>query len=369
MDKSDKGVACTVWVDLGKRSYPVRIGVGLRHRLDEELQRIPGCSKVTVVCDETTAALFADDVEKPLQRAGYSVVRVVVPPGELSKSVAQLENLWRRWAQAQLGRDGVVVALGGGVVGDLAGFAASVYLRGVRWVGMPTTLLAMVDSAIGGKTGIDLPEGKNLVGSFYQPCLVLEDLEVLDHLPPREFRSGMAEVIKYGCIADPSILSLASSGHLSREALTELVARCVQIKAQVVEEDEQEKTGKRMILNFGHTLGHAVEAASGYQKLLHGEAVAVGMWGAALLSHWKSGLSAEELDRIYQALVSQGLPRELPGMNREKVQDALLVDKKKRNHTLRWVLLRSLGSPCIRDDVTPQELERVFEFVFPRGTG
>jgi 3-dehydroquinate synthase len=355
----------TVWVRLGRRSYPVRIGAGLRHRVAGELDSLPcPTARIGLVADETTRRLYGEAIRASLEQSGRDVVAVTVPAGERAKSLRELEKLWRFWAQARLGREGLVLAVGGGVVGDLAGFAAATYMRGIPWVILPTTLLAMVDSAVGGKTGVDLPEGKNLVGAFFQPSLVIADVEVLETLPSREFRAGMAEVLKYGFIEDPGLLSLVEQLG-THDALVQIIARCVEVKARIVEEDEEERSGKRAVLNFGHTLGHALEKALGYQGLLHGEAISIGMWAAGLLSHWKSGLPEKELEQIREALLGQGLPVKLPGVNWQAVCDALAVDKKKKAKTNRWVLLRSLGSPCLREDISQEELERVFQEVFP----
>ncbi len=350
-----------IHVELGGRGYPVVVERGGRRRLGDLLAGIPAISRVLVVSDETVDPLYGDEVEGRLKAAGHSVSRARVPPGEETKSAEWLLHLYREAAGHRLDRKAVVLALGGGVVGDLAGFFAATYLRGLRLVQVPTTLLAMVDSAIGGKTGINLPQGKNLVGAFHQPALVLCDPEVLRTLPRRELAAGLAEVIKYGIIRDPDLFQFLEARMASilagdPDALARVISRSCAIKAAVVSADELE-TGERAILNFGHTAGHAIEQASGYGRYLHGEAVGIGMAYAARLSARRTGLPASDVERIVRLIRAAELPVAADGLPWADVRAAMSVDKKGSGGTPRFVLARAIG------DVAHGELvpERVIE--------
>ncbi len=263
-----------------------------------------------------------------------------------NNSFSDYEKLLNMLAREKVSRSSTIVALGGGVVGDLAGFVAATYLRGINFVQVPTTLLAMVDSSVGGKTGVNLPEGKNLVGAFHQPRLVVADLDTLKTLPPREFAAGMAEVIKYGAIRDRALFERVAKGVKPDDAdLADIVARCVEIKARIVENDEFETKGERALLNFGHTIGHAIEKATGYTKYLHGEAIALGMRVAAWLSVEEAGLPAAEAKRIEAALQANHLPIRLdPAVEVAAIAAALGNDKKvAADGQNRWVLIKNLG--------------------------
>lgn len=342
-----------VMVQLAGHAYPIEIGRGL---LGNWLERARVGGDVAVVADATVAALPAAQrwIESIRGRAGRFAL-VVVPAGEASKSVEQFGAVLSGFAAAGLSRSATVVALGGGVVGDLAGFAAAAYLRGVRFLQVPTTLLAMVDSSVGGKTGINLPEGKNLAGAFHQPDAVAIDLDWLDTLPQREFAAGMAEVVKYGVIRDPGLLAQVERGRPHH--LTAVVRRCVEIKAEIVAGDEKETTGLRAVLNFGHTLGHAIEQSAGYGELLHGEAVAIGMNAACFLSEKICGLDPAVSGRVRAALKAQGLPVTRPGLAYEALAPALGRDKKATDRGLRWILCPQPGITELRGDV-PEELVR-----------
>lgn len=343
-----------VIVRLSHHVYPIEIGRGLL--LSEGWKKMGSPRQVAMVTDETVAGLpLARTWRDAVRAAADKFVEVVVPSGEAAKSLDQLGRVLSALAAAGISRDGVVVALGGGVVGDLAGFAAGVYLRGVRLVQIPTTLLAMVDSSVGGKTGVNLPEGKNLVGVFHQPQAVLVDLDWLDTLPPREFAAGMAEVVKYGVIRDPGLFAQVEKGR--PENLTAVIRRCVEIKAEVVVSDEKEVTGQRAVLNFGHTLGHAIEQCAGYGELLHGEAVAIGISGACYLSEKICGLDAGTSRRVRAALVAQGLPITRACLSYEQLAPALARDKKSNLQGLRWVLCPQLGVTELRGGV-PEQLVR-----------
>ncbi len=320
--------------------YTVRVQAGVRHQTGAWLRAAGLHGPVALVSDATVAALHADAVQTALEAAGYRVVRLTFPAGEAHKTVATVQSLWEGFLQAGLERGSTVVALGGGVVGDLAGFAAATYMRGVAWVNLPTTLLAMADAGIGGKTGADLPAGKNLVGAFHPPRLVLADPEVLTTLPEEEFRNGMAEVVKHGVIGDPALFALARRG--GRAALTAAVARAMAVKIRIIEADPYEG-GRRAALNLGHTIGHGVEAASGF-RLRHGEAVAIGMVAEARLAA-RLGLAAPALaDEIAAALQTWRLPTTIPAdLSAEAIWQAMRHDKKKAAGHLRFALPVRVG--------------------------
>lgn len=341
-------MAKTVQVKLGERSYPIFIGSGLP--LSSMLENGKGV-KALVVSDATVDRLHGEACRRRLAEQGIETVPVVVPAGESSKCLKYVETLYERAAASRLDRNSIVVALGGGMVGDLAGFVAATYLRGLRFVQVPTTLLAMVDSSVGGKTGVNLERGKNLVGAFHQPMEVDADLALLETLPPREYVSGLAEVIKYGVIWDAAFFALIehrAEDLLRRDPalLEQVVARCCEIKAEVVAMDERE-IGPRAILNFGHTLGHAIETVGGYGRWLHGEAVAMGMHFAARVSVKARGLPDWEAARIVDVLRRMGLPIK-PEPDRAvawgPLWDAMLSDKKTLRDRPRFVLAERLGA-------------------------
>jgi 3-dehydroquinate synthase len=338
-----------VTVDLGDRSYPIHIGSNILDSLGDSCKAAGLKGKCLIVTDENVAPLYADRAFQSLEKAGFKPALEVLPAGEPTKCQAQLMNLYAKAAAHGLDRKCFLVALGGGVIGDLTGYAAASWLRGIQFVQVPTTLLAMVDSSVGGKTGINIPAGKNLVGAFHQPELVLMDLETLQTLPPREVAAGMAEVVKYGILWDADFfqtLELTASGHSdffqSLEKMGEIVARCCEIKAEVVGRDEREG-GLRGILNFGHTLGHAVENVAGYGQFLHGEAVAIGMIYAAHLSVALKGLSIEESARIEKLTVQLGLPVGAPDLPWSDIRAAMAVDKKPVGGLPKFVLAERSG--------------------------
>jgi 3-dehydroquinate synthase len=341
----------TVQVALGDRSYGVRIGAGILE--DPALKEILR-AQIAVITDAGVAAQpwFAA-LNRRLLEAAKKSATITVPAGEGSKSMAVYAQVCSQLAAAGLNRGSVVVALGGGVVGDLAGFAAASYLRGVQFIQIPTTLLAAVDSSVGGKTGINVPEGKNLVGAFYQPNGVWVDADLLKTLPAHEFAAGMAEVIKYGVIRDKALFAQVASGKdFDLEAVIE---RCVQIKAGIVSADEHETTGERALLNFGHTFGHAIEQSAGYGRLLHGEAVAIGMMGAASLSQQILDFPEEDLEALRASLLANGLPDHLEGLALEQLLPAMGRDKKATAKGLRWILSRGIGQAEWND--TPDDAQ------------
>jgi 3-dehydroquinate synthase len=364
----------SVPVGLGARAYEVVIGAGLLGEAGARIGPFARRGRLAVVSDETVWSLHGAALSAALEGAGLKVSTVVVPPGEQTKSFAGLADLTDRLLALELDRGDLVVAFGGGVVGDLTGFAAAIYKRGIDFAQIPTTLLAQVDSSVGGKTAIDTPRGKNLVGAFHQPRLVLADLDVLSTLPEREMRAGYAEVIKYGLLGDFSFFAwLEANGHrvLGREpeVLAGAVARSVDMKAAIVAEDETEQ-GRRALLNLGHTFAHALEAETGYGvALLHGEAVAAGQALAFRFSA-AQGLCAEaDAARASAAIVAAGLPTrldEIPGapFEAERLVRHMAQDKKAEAGRLTFILARGLGEAFVAKDV---DAEAVRQFLIAEG--
>jgi 3-dehydroquinate synthase len=339
----------TVSVQLDNRSYAIKIGGGLLGHLGRECARLKLRARCAIITDTNVGRIFAKPVYESLVKSGFEPVLITVPAGETAKSLKSVETCYDQLATHRLERKSFIIALGGGVVGDLAGFVAATYLRGIDFIQVPTTLLAQVDSSVGGKTGVNLKAGKNLVGAFYQPKLVLCDLDTLKTLPEREFRAGLAEVIKYGIIYDAKLFARLERGlekFLKRDAktLSEIIARCCDIKAEVVGQDETE-TGLRAILNFGHTIGHAIENSSGYGKFLHGEAISIGQVAAAKLSHKLLGLPSADVERIQNLFSRSGLPTQiiLNSARRKKLFAAMLLDKKVSGGEVKFVLAREIG--------------------------
>ncbi len=336
---------------------PLRSRLRLRRgglaRLGAFTRSVTSARQVVLITDRRVAGLHASAAERSLRRAGIAVDRIVVPAGEPAKRARVLERLWESLAETGLGRDGAIVALGGGVVGDLAGFAAATWLRGVPWVGVPTTVLAQVDASVGGKTAIDLAAGKNLVGAFHQPAGVLVDPDTLATLPARHRRNGLAEVLKTGFAVDATLwrwlesrLEALDDGEPA--ALAGAVGRSIAAKARVVQADERERAGgARTALNFGHTLAHAIEATLGYRGLLHGEAVAIGMRAAAGLSVRVAGLAPESQIRLEAALDHLRLPVSMPSLPVEHLLRAMQHDKKRMRGEVRWVLTPRIGDASV----------------------
>lgn len=327
-----------------EHSYDVVVGAGVLSSLPSLLPMRPG--KALLVSDANVAQLYGDSVAAQMQRAGWQIAKHVIQPGEAQKSLVSLRDVYSTCVAAGLERSSPIIALGGGVVGDLAGFAAATYLRGVPFVQVPTTLLAQVDASVGGKVAVNLPEGKNLVGAFYQPRVVVADVALLTSLPQRELLSGLAEVIKHGVIADPELFTYVDQhldAILARDpaALRVCVSRSCEIKGAVVEADERE-SGLREVLNFGHTVGHAVEAVSGYGTYAHGEAVAIGMVTAAKLSV-PGGFAEADVHRLIDLLRRAGLPVQAAQLSVDELLASMQHDKKVRNGQIRFALAPTLG--------------------------
>lgn len=343
-------------VELGERSYEIVAGAGLLAQAGKLLQERGLAGKVLVVTNTTVAPLYLEELTGRIREAGFETATLILPDGEEYKTLAQVEKVYDAAVKERLERSSAMVALGGGVIGDLAGFAAASYLRGVHFVQVPTTLLAQVDSSVGGKVGVNHREGKNLIGAFYQPALVITDLLTLKTLPEREFHAGLAEVIKHALIMETGLYQLLSSRiqevkDRDPAVLEEVVLQACAIKLRVVEKDEREQ-GLRAILNYGHTIGHALEAESGYGVFRHGEAVAVGMAGAALLSETlgfcPAGVHGETVAVLKEYGLPVTIPREYPA---EALYRRMLLDKKVQREKVRFVLPRRIGEVFITDEV------------------
>ncbi|HET6604250.1 MAG TPA: 3-dehydroquinate synthase [Xanthomonadaceae bacterium] len=352
-----------VEVELGSRRYPIVIGAGLLADAGRLVRHVRG-RHVLVVSDANVAPLYAAPVLSSLRQAGRRVACLELPPGEAHKSLQGCERVFGALAALGASRDATVVALGGGVIGDLAGFAAACWMRGVDFLQLPTTLLAMVDSSVGGKTAVNLPQGKNLVGAFHQPVAVLADIGTLATLPDRELRAGLAEVLKYGAIGDRPFFDWVQAHApdlLARDpdALATAIESCCRHKAGIVARDETER-GERALLNFGHSFGHAIEACAGYGAVLHGEAVAVGMVAAARLSARLGRADPADAERLEQALQALALPtRSAAGLDPDALLQAMRLDKKTVSGTLRLVLWRGIGAAEVVAGVDEADIRAV----------
>jgi 3-dehydroquinate synthase len=349
---------CSITVELGQRSYPIVIGHGLLGGNFDLAGHVRG-KDCLVVTNETVAPLFLQGVVEML--GDKDVTTISLPDGEEFKTVDTVTSILDKLVDSGANRDTTLVALGGGVVGDITGFAAACYMRGVDFIQVPTTLLAQVDSSVGGKTGVNHLRGKNLIGAFHQPRLVLIDTDTLKRLPDRELKAGLAEVIKHGAIVDAEFFAWLEENIealITRdpEALAHAIRRSCEIKAEVVADDERE-AGRRAILNFGHTFGHAIERCQGYGEWLHGEAVAAGMVMAAKLSN----LDLNDFERLRNLIDLAGLPVAAPRITASKMRVAMGMDKKVQGKKLRFVLLRSLGNAHVSSEFDDKLLERILE--------
>ena len=355
----------TISVALQKRSYPIWIENGLLPKLPELLKPMNRGQKWVVFSQNEIISLYGNTLCEGLKSAGFQVEMVVLPDGEKAKSLSALEGIFPQLMEIGCDRSSTFLALGGGVVGDAAGFIAATFMRGVDYIQIPTTLLAMVDSSIGGKTGVNLPAGKNLVGVIWQPKAVVIDPKLLESLPEREISSAMGEVIKYGAILDRDIFDLISSNLedllnlANHELLTEVIGRCAKLKADVVAEDEREG-GKRRILNFGHTIGHALETNFGFDTLRHGEAIAYGMLAAGKLSIEDGRMKNEDFELLEEIIGKLPLPV-LPKFDPNDILQIMQRDKKVRDRKIHFVLLEELGKAVIVDDVAKRSIINAME--------
>jgi 3-dehydroquinate synthase len=355
----------TLKVELGDRSYPILIGEGLLRQLELVRQHVVA-RDVLIVSNTTVAPLYMESLAAAL--GGSRVVEAILPDGEAHKTLATVSRVLDVLVANRFGRDCTVVALGGGVVGDMAGFAASCYQRGVPYVQVPTTLLAQVDSSVGGKTGVNHPGGKNLIGAFHQPSAVLADTSTLATLPMRELRAGLAEVIKYGLICDAPFFDWLEA-NMDRllaadpTALAHVIQRSCEIKAQIVGRDEREH-GDRALLNLGHTFGHAVESATHYTQLLHGEAIGAGLLMAAAMSHECGFIEAAQVERLRRLLERVGLPVKIDGVPPGVALEHMRIDKKVQSGRMRLVLLRAIGDSFVTADYPEPALQRTLTAYF-----
>ncbi|MBX7156990.1 MAG: 3-dehydroquinate synthase [Verrucomicrobiae bacterium] len=346
-------------IALDSRSYSIYIEAGLLSRAGEMIASKIASKKAAILSSAEVAQYYAEPLLQSLHSQNISSHLITMSDGELSKSWSEVGRVLSELAKLNLDRHSFIIAWGGGAIGDAAGLIASLYMRGIPLVQIPTTLLAMVDSSVGGKTGINLPEGKNLVGTFHQPSLVLIDPNVLKTLPLRQLYASTAEIIKYGIIRDAALFETLKKG--MPEDWTPIIKRCCEIKARIVEEDEFETQDVRALLNFGHTLGHAIEAQAGFGGLLHGEAISLGMVGATYLSVKHADLLSEEANRITQLLAQYQLPIRQPDLNVAETMELLQRDKKFKEGKIRFVLTSGLGSAFVSDQVTLPDCQRALE--------
>lgn len=355
------GLMPRIKVDLAEKSYEIVIESGLLEKAGSEIANVCRGRRVMIVTEPKVGELYLDKVIDSLKSAGFEVNSANVPGGEENKTLEVVASLYEELLNAHIDRSGVLITLGGGVVGDTGGFAAATYMRGIDFVHIPTTLLAQVDASIGGKVGVDLPRGKNLVGAFHQPKLVLIDPNVLKTLPRRELISGLAEVIKHGIIADRNLFEFLQANtdavlNLENAAIERVILDSCRVKAKVVMQDEKE-SGLRAILNYGHTVGHGIEAAGGFSRYTHGEAIAIGMVTAALIAEDKGITGADTPKHIAKTISSFGLPHKPDEtISADAIIEAMAYDKKSRAGKLRFILPKKIGEVIISDTVTESDV-------------
>jgi 3-dehydroquinate synthase len=344
-------------------SYPAVIGSELIDQTGTGVRKYLSVKTCAIITDTNIAPLFIRRVQKSLASAGFQPELITIPPGEKSKTLEQVGAICDQMIAAGIDRQSFVVGLGGGMIGDISAFVAAIYHRGIPHVQIPTTLLAMVDSSIGGKTGVDTRAGKNLIGAFHQPSLVIDDLDVLKTLPRRQLNQGFAEIIKHAVIADPKMFRMLQTWKAdATPTLQRLIKRNIQIKSRIVAKDERDRTGHRALLNFGHTVGHAIERAGNYRKFLHGEAVSLGIVAACTISNKRAGLPADQRTAIVDLLARFGLPTQLPrNFPRKKILDAVKFDKKFEGGNIRFVVSPRIGAAYLADNVTASDIREAVE--------
>jgi 3-dehydroquinate synthase len=356
----------TVRVNLAERSYDIAIDSGNLAQFAKFVVERHRTTHAVVITDENVQEPHAVNVADSLTSEKIRVDLISIEPGETSKSLDLASGLWQGLLELKTDRKSVVVAVGGGVVGDLAGFIAATYTRGLRFFQVPTSVVAQVDSSVGGKVGVNLPDAKNMVGSFYQPTGVFIDTKTLDTLPEREYRSGLAEVVKYGVILDTEFFEYLEANatainERNQEVLIKVISRCCRLKADVVEKDEREETGLRAVLNYGHTFGHAFESLSGYGKLLHGEAVSIGMCCAARLAAILNRVDKQFVERQQKLLEVLELPIETPKLNHDQILSSMMHDKKVEHGKLRFVLPSRMGCVELVGNIEPEDVLAALE--------
>jgi 3-dehydroquinate synthase len=353
-------------VELGERSYNIMIGNGILKDIGGIIEKFEFSNKLALISNPTVYDLYGKKISESLKASGHDLIEVLLPDGEEYKSLASTEKIYESLLKAKLDRKSALIALGGGVIGDITGFAASTYMRGIDFIQIPTTLLAQVDSSVGGKTGVNHPLGKNMIGAFWQPRLVWVDIATLETLPRREFLSGLGEVIKYGVIWDEDFFAYLESNRdkilrLDKEALTHIIRRSCEIKSEVVSKDERESS-LRAILNYGHTIGHAIETITGYKKYLHGEAVAIGMYMEVRLSHQFGLIDKKTVARIKALIDSYELPSEMPDeIQINDLVEKMQIDKKTVGGKMHFVLPEKVGAVRIHSGLTSDDIKRLAE--------
>jgi len=340
--------------------YPALVGANVLDQLGEYTRKYLPRERCGIISDRNVARSFADRVKKSLMSAGFHPTLIVIPAGEKSKTLERAGAICDRMIAAGLDRQSFVVGLGGGVIGDISGFVAAIYHRGIPHVQIPTTLLAMVDSSIGGKTGVNARDGKNLIGAVHHPALVIDDVDVLKTMPRREFNQGFAEIIKHAIIADAEMFTTLKD--VDPENLAPLIRRNIEIKSEIVAKDERDRTGERALLNFGHTVGHAIERAGDYKRFLHGEAISLGLIAACDVSMKRAGLPRDQRDAIVDLLRRFDLPTQLPkDFPREKIFKALRFDKKFESGKIRFVVAPRIGTAHVTTDVTMDDIQKAVD--------
>lgn len=353
-----------ITVNLGERSYDIMIGSEILNGIGEQLKSFNISPKIAIISNSTVFSLYGEQITDSIRKAGFDLLTVIIPDGEEHKNILTLQQIYSELLRYKLDRKSALIALGGGVVGDITGFAASTYMRGIAYIQIPTTLLAQVDSSVGGKTGIDHELGKNMIGTFWQPSLVWIDIETLKTLPKRELTAGIAEVIKYGVIYDKElfdflILNRERILSLDRDAIVYIIKRSCEIKAEVVSKDERE-SGFRAILNFGHTIGHTIETVTGYKRFLHGEAIAIGMALETRLAEMLNLINSKDVSKIKSLIESYGLPFEKPtDIKPNSIFLSMQLDKKAIAGELKFILPQKIGSVLIQKNVPERSIREV----------
>ena len=353
-------------VELGERSYDVCMGSDILDGLGDNLKIFGLSPKICLVSNPTVFPLYGERVSDSVKKAGFNLLTVIVPDGEGYKDLLRVQHIYNELLKYKLDRSSALIALGGGVIGDITGFAASTYMRGISYIQVPTTMLAHVDSSVGGKTGVNHKLGKNMIGTFWQPRLVWIDIETLKTLPGKELLAGLAEVIKYGVIWDKELFDFLDDKrdkilNLDRKAVMHIIKRSCEIKAEVVSKDEKE-AGLRSILNYGHTIGHAIETVTGYKKYLHGEAVAIGMFLEAMLAHKLNFINKDKVLRIKRLIDSYGLPSEMPAdIDADSLLSSMQLDKKAVAGELKFILPEKIGSVRIHKGITEKVIRDILK--------
>jgi 3-dehydroquinate synthase len=347
----------------GVHRYPILVGTNLLDQIGDYARKYFFSEQCAVISDSNVAPIYADRIRNGLASAGFRPSLITIPAGEKSKTLKQASAICDQMITAGLDRRSFVIGLGGGMVGDISGFVAAIYHRGIPHVQIPTTLLAMVDSSIGGKTGVDTRDGKNLIGTFHQPSLVIDDLDVLKTLPRPQFNQGFAEIIKHAIIADSKMFqTLQSWKGGDGPVLQRLIERNIQIKSRIVAKDQRDRTGQRALLNFGHTVGHAIERAGNYRKFLHGDAVSLGIVAACAISVKRAGLRQDQRTAIIDLLARLGLPTRLPrNFPRKRILDAVKFDKKFEGGKIRFVVTSRIGTAYVTDNVTLDDIREAVQ--------